>query len=89
VLARVRRLFGAVDVLLSPCSDFVFESRRPASPPDLLTLDGGAIAARIMMTVQPEKGDSIVAALNQRLVLWRVETFDPQRPPVTGGGARR
>jgi len=62
---------------------------RPVPSPDLLTVDAEVIAARIMMSVPPEKADRIVAALNQRLVHWRVRTFDPLRPHVTGGGARR
>lgn len=55
---------------------------------ELLALDPGAIASRIMMSMPPEKVDRLVAALNQRVVHWGVATFDPRYPYVTGGGAR-
>jgi hypothetical protein len=51
----------------------------------MLTLDPEAIAARICEAVPPEKADKIVAALNQRLVHWRVGTFDPRHLHVTEG----
>jgi len=44
---------------------------------------------RILESAPPEKADRIAAALNQRLVNWRVGTFDPLRPHVTGGTLHR
>lgn len=58
---------------------------RPALPPDLLTLDPEAIAARIFEAMPPEKAGRIATALSRRLTMWRVGTFDPARPHITGG----
>jgi hypothetical protein len=44
---------------------------RPAAPPDLLTLDAEAIAARIFEAMPPEKVDRMAAVLHQRQTLWR------------------
>lgn len=60
---------------------------RPTLPFDLLTLDAESIATRILQAVPPEKADRIAAALNQRLLQWRVGTFDPRHLHVTGGAA--
>jgi hypothetical protein len=62
---------------------------RPQPPPDLLALDAEAIAQKIMANVPPEKADKIAQALNRHLVLWRVGTFNPQHPHVTGGAGPR
>src|SRR5215469_9390175 len=52
-----------------------------------LGLNAEVIAARIMVSVPPEKAGRTVSALNQPLAHWCAGTFNPLRPHVTGGGA--
>lgn len=52
---------------------------------DVWGMDPETIAARIFEAVPPEKADRIAAALCRRLAMWRVGTFDPARPHITGG----
>lgn len=53
-------------------------SKAPAC--DVWGKDPEAIAGLIMASMPPEKADKITQALNRRLVLWRVGTFDPANP---------
>jgi hypothetical protein len=63
-----------------------------AGLPQRANVDAETIEARILEAVPPEKADTIAAAINQRLVSWRVGTLGPRRWPLAaalGGEAPR